>query len=322
MRVSLRIRRASAAVRLVLLASVLVLAAVLGRPSEARTVHALRDSATGAVSLTDSRGGGAILSAQSLLPGQSVSGSVTLTNSGDSPASVSLTQSDLVDSPGPGGARLSNALLISVDDVTGGRRVYVGPLAVMPAIPLGTFPPGGAREFRFSASLPNALPPGLMGASASVRYDWTATSDPGGGNGNGGGGGNGNGNGGGGGGTTGTPPPQPPAPLTLTVAGKSAQKAKKSISATATCDRPCKLTATATFTGVKKGGSIKPKVPPAGAAAGKPVKITVPFSKKAQAALKKALKAKRSKASVTISVTATGTDGQQVVRAFVVKLKR
>lgn len=313
--------RAGAALRLLFLAAVVAVATAIGGPSEARTVHALRDSATGAVSLSDSRGGGAILSASQLHPGHSVSGSLTLTNSGDLPAAVSLSQADLVDSPGMNGARLSSSLVVEVDDVTSGRRVYFGPLAVMPAIPLGTFPAGGAREFRFTATLPGTAPGDLMGTSARVRYDWTATADQS-GAGGGGGSGNGSGSGGGGGGGTTDPRPVPPTLLALTLKGKSPQKAR-TVSAFATCNSACTLTAGATLMGVKKKvARLKARIARTSANRAQPVKITVPIPKKTQKALKKVLRGKRSKARVAIVVTATGAGDEKVVRSLFVKLKR
>ncbi|MEA2458507.1 MAG: hypothetical protein QOC95_1479, partial [Thermoleophilaceae bacterium] len=169
-----RPRRRFAVLRLAVLTGAVAVTALLDAPADTRAVRAVPVASTGAMSITSSHSG-AILSASRLLPGDSVTGSVTITNSGEAPALVTLSQADLVDSPGHAGARLSAALLVEVEDVTSNRRVYFGPLATMPPVDLGRFAAGAARLIRFTATVPVVLPPGLMKTSTSVRYDWTAT---------------------------------------------------------------------------------------------------------------------------------------------------
>src|SRR4051794_8924515 len=148
----------------------LVLIAVLIPPPREQSIRAT--AATGNVKLADSRGGGAIVSAAGMNPGDSVTGSVTISNSGDAPAKLALSKSQLLDSPGVGGGRLSDALYLSVDDLSIGRRVYEGPLASMPSFPLAPIPAGGRHAFRFVVRLPQTRGDAYQLASTSVRFEW------------------------------------------------------------------------------------------------------------------------------------------------------
>jgi Ca2+-binding RTX toxin-like protein len=143
----------------------------------------LRSSAHGAISKSNSRDGRAIFTAQNLAPGGSVSGSVTIGNTGSAPGSLVLSAADLSDSPGVQGGILSSALDLRVTDVTAGSdlSIYSGKLGDMPEQRLVTLMPGDQRTYRFVASLPDGGEPASDGsgdnafqqASASVDYRWT-----------------------------------------------------------------------------------------------------------------------------------------------------
>src|SRR3954469_14429663 len=135
-------------------------------------------AATGNVKLVNSRVGGAIVSAAHMDPGDSVRGTVTLTNSGDAPAAHELSESHLVDTPGLGGGRLSEALFLAVDDLSARRRVYDGPLASMITFPLNPVPAGARHSFRFTVRLPRTRGDAYQVAFTSVRFDWSATALP------------------------------------------------------------------------------------------------------------------------------------------------
>ncbi len=97
----------------------------------------------------------------------------------------------MLDQPGVNGGKLSNAVHLDVQDVTGGGAVPVfsGQLAGLQSRALGNIAPGEARTYRFTASLPDTgAPPSptsgdnaYAGSSLTARYAWTATApDPGG----------------------------------------------------------------------------------------------------------------------------------------------
>jgi|GEM_PF-4379012 len=94
-------------------------------------------------------------------------GTVTIANTGSDAAALVLRGGEVTDTPGRTGGVLSDQLSLSVVDVTAPaapRAVYAGPLATMPAQPLGDLRPGEARTFEFTATLPEGGGPGPQNA--------------------------------------------------------------------------------------------------------------------------------------------------------------
>jgi hypothetical protein len=141
------------------------------------TLHVLR-TAGAAATLTDSLGGGAIVTAANMGAGNSVTGDVRIAFDGDATAAVALTTSGVTDTPGPGGGRLSDVLLVAVDDLTTGQPVYAGPLATMPEVQAGRLSPGDAHDYRFTVTLPRSAGDGFQSSTAELAYVWTATDAP------------------------------------------------------------------------------------------------------------------------------------------------
>jgi len=159
-------------------------AAVLGR-SGGPGAEAAVIRAEGSFAFTNSREGTPIFTASGIGPGDSASGTVEITDSGSEAAALTLTQHNLVDTPGGGGGVLSAQLTLRVTDVTAPGApvsVYSGPLASMPPQSAGTLAAGASRTFEFVASLPEAGPAtdqnSVQGASTSVGYSWTAGEVP------------------------------------------------------------------------------------------------------------------------------------------------
>jgi hypothetical protein len=147
-----------------------------GRGSERRASTRL-ELVDGSLSLRNSLEGQAVFTADDIGPGDSTSGTVTVANAGTLAGDLTLTESALSDTPGPGGQPLSAQLRLVVRDVTAGvspATVYAGPLNGVGALPLGTLGPGAARVFDFTASLPATEDNSVAGASMSVSYTWTA----------------------------------------------------------------------------------------------------------------------------------------------------
>ena len=173
--------RAGAAVTLAALA----LAAVSAGSPKGPDVR-MMGGATGALSISNSNEGRAILAVGGMRPRDAAKGAVTVWNSGTSPGSFVLSQSNLVDAVGIGGGVLSGKLDLSVVDVTdpaSPTAVYAGKLGEMGAVALGTFYPGDARKYEFRVAFPDGGAPrsrtsgdnAYQAASMSVQYDWTAT---------------------------------------------------------------------------------------------------------------------------------------------------
>jgi hypothetical protein len=137
-------------------------------------------SASGSLSLSNSKEGTAIFRAEAMRPGQSASGSVTIANTGTVNAALTLEAENASDTPGPGGGRLSNRLDLDVIDVTVATdpvTVYEGPLKRLVATNVGSIAPGAARTYVFVASV---KPTGsadneLQGAALSTGFRWNAT---------------------------------------------------------------------------------------------------------------------------------------------------
>jgi spore coat-associated protein N len=175
--------------RLLTLAAICAVAAACAGAGLARTdqpAQAVLTQATGDLHLSSSRNGQAIFRATGLAPGRSVSGTVTILNSGSLPGDLTLWQLDVADHPGPHGGRLSSVVKLSIADVSGGSSIpiFAGRLGGLGARTLGAIGPSQARTFRFTASLPNGgRPPGptagdnaFAGSGLTVRYAWIATS--------------------------------------------------------------------------------------------------------------------------------------------------
>jgi hypothetical protein len=167
-------------VRWTLLAAALVgvsLLAAEGRPGAAAPRVELVD---GTLSLQNSLDGQAVFSAENIGPGDSAVGSVTVSNAGTVAGALTLSQSASSDTPGPGGAPLSERLDLVVRDATSGSptTVYSGRLDALGSLALGTLGPGAARVYSFNASLPPSAGEAVAAASMSVSYRWTAETSP------------------------------------------------------------------------------------------------------------------------------------------------
>lgn len=89
---------------------------------------------------TNNRANRAILTSTRLVPGGTATGTVTIRNTGDIGGDFSLSSSDIVDTPGSNGGRLSGVLTLAIDGTTApAYTVYNGPLTAMPTLALGTW---------------------------------------------------------------------------------------------------------------------------------------------------------------------------------------
>ena len=142
----------------------------VGHAAPAPLAQAL--TADGAARL-DAGSGAAILSGREMLPGQSVTGTVTVANVGNAPGRFELSASTLVDMPGPQGGRLGDRLRLTVLDVREGRDVYAGSLAGLSHAALGTFAPQASHEYRLTVTLTTGQGDNAyQSASASITFDW------------------------------------------------------------------------------------------------------------------------------------------------------
>ena len=120
-------------------------------------------------------GGSAVFAARDLVPGQTVTGSVVLSNDGGSPGRFWLGTDIFAGTSSPAGSGLGRALRVVVTEVGGaGRSLYRGTLAGFSAVDLGTFAPRAVRAFRVAVTLPRQVAASVAGDALSVRLHWTA----------------------------------------------------------------------------------------------------------------------------------------------------
>jgi hypothetical protein len=164
-------------------------AAAAGTGVHREPPRAVISQVSGELHITNSREGQALFQAQGLAPGRSVTGTVELSNAGTLAGDLGFQQLDVQDVPGVNGGRLSDAVHLDIQDVTGGNNVpvFAGQLGTLQSRALGNIAPGEVRTYRFTASLPDGgAPPSptsgdnaYAGSALTVRYSWTATApDP------------------------------------------------------------------------------------------------------------------------------------------------
>ena len=126
----------------------------------------------GTLTMTNSAAGSAVVTETSpvnkdnMQPGQSVSGSVTITNSGSLPADLALSISNVANSFPAG------ALNLVITD--GATTVYSGAVANTTApIALGsTWAAGASHTYGVTVSVPSAADNSAQGKTASFELDW------------------------------------------------------------------------------------------------------------------------------------------------------
>jgi hypothetical protein len=162
----------------------LLLLAIAGgaaaRPHEAELG---RLTADGPVTLASNKPGVALLHADAFKPGDSVSGTLSLTNDGDGPGELELGATGLRDVPGAHGGLLSHVLRLRVEDLGGGRPPLEAALDRASTFALGSLRGGETRSYRVTATFPDGgLPLGpaagdnlQQGSSVQVALQWQLT---------------------------------------------------------------------------------------------------------------------------------------------------
>ena len=152
------------------------------QPSRAAQLE-LASGPGGSLTLSNDKEGSAILSLANMRPGDSVTDTVTLGNTGTLDGDLSLSTSNLVDTPGGGGGALSGELDLRIRDVTNSgspATVYDGKLNALSATALGTLAAGASRVYEFRVSFPDAGPGAenaYQGSAMNVQFDWTAVNN-------------------------------------------------------------------------------------------------------------------------------------------------
>ena len=156
------------------LAGLLVAAAVAvgsGADFVSNSVNTANAFSTGTLSQQNSKADKAIFDLANLKPGDTLNGSVTITNSGTLPASFTLTENAV-----NGFVKADNLTLVitragsttPVWSGTFGALTKAGPLD------LGTFAAGEKRDYTFSTTLAQSADNTEQGKTAKATYTWDA----------------------------------------------------------------------------------------------------------------------------------------------------
>ena len=138
---------------------------------------------------SNSRAPGTILNVSALKPGESQSGTVDITNTGDVAGVFSLSKANVVDSDTSN--PLSSKLDLVVEDLgppsapTAPALEYGGELGAMGVIDLGTFAPAAGHRYKFTVTFPDGGTPSgpatgdnaYKGDNVRVDYNWESVSD-------------------------------------------------------------------------------------------------------------------------------------------------
>jgi hypothetical protein len=169
--------------RLEVLAVVVVaicLAVLSGGQQPSRAQLQLASGPGGSLTLSNDKEAAAVLSLGGMRPGDSVTDTVTLGNTGTLDGDLSLATSNLVDTPGSGGGALSGKLDLRIRDVTVPASpvvVYNGKIGALTPVALGTLAAGAARVYEFRVFFPDVAPGAenaYQGSAVSVQFDWSA----------------------------------------------------------------------------------------------------------------------------------------------------
>jgi hypothetical protein len=172
--------------RLEVLAVIIVaicLAVLSGGQKPSRAELQLASGPGGSLTLSNDKEGAAILWLDGMRPGDSVTDTVTLGNTGTLDGDLSLGTSNLVDTPGGGGGALSGELDLRIRDVTNSGSpvtVYSGKLDALTPTALGNLAAGDSRVYEFRVSFPDVgagAENAFQGSTMSVEFDWSAVND-------------------------------------------------------------------------------------------------------------------------------------------------
>jgi hypothetical protein len=152
---------------------------------DAQTVARDTPFTAGALTLSSSTDGEAILSAPGMWPGSSATGTVDIANSGPEPADFWLRRVALTDSGDP--AAFSQQLNLLIEDCgtfvsatpptceRSDSDVYVGTLAAMVSgQPLGLLAAGEMHRYGFTVTLDRSAGDQYQGDYAAATFHWSA----------------------------------------------------------------------------------------------------------------------------------------------------
>ena len=138
----------------------------------------------GILTNTNNHSGSAILTASLMKPGDSQTGTVTISNTGNISGDFSVYAQKISSAHGTNGGDLYATLQLKIEDCT--TVIYNGALNAFNAstspLALGTYAPADAHTYKLTVSFPNNGTPGgnttgdnaYQGSATTVEFNWTA----------------------------------------------------------------------------------------------------------------------------------------------------
>ena len=123
---------------------------------------------SGSLSLSNSKAISAVFNMSNLKPGDSVTGSVAITNSGTLPASFTLKETATSTFPN------ADLLTLKITDAKNPKIVWAGNLGALGTTGLGSWAAGEQREFVFTVTLSKDATNAEQGKTATALYAWGA----------------------------------------------------------------------------------------------------------------------------------------------------
>jgi hypothetical protein len=174
--------RATATLLATLAMSLTALGLAIAAPGgDDQDVRVALASAGGAVRITNSKEGQAVLNASAMRPGQGVSGTLRIGNAGDERGLFAVRPLALQDVPGEYGGMLSQhveLVLFDVTNVQAPKTVFAGRPAEFGQVVLGTIAPGAHREYLVAMTLPDSADNRFQGSSLTLGLEWLARPEP------------------------------------------------------------------------------------------------------------------------------------------------
>jgi hypothetical protein len=171
--------------RRLIIAAILILIAVLVAVFTTATfttssANAGNVIAAGDLSVDNDLKGAAILTANGLVPGDSATGTVQISNVGSAAGNFSLTTTNLKDTPAT--PPFSGKLDLVITDITNASspsQVYSGKLNAVGTVQLGKWTAGTSHKYKFVATFPNGTPAEdnqYKKASTTIDFVWNVVS--------------------------------------------------------------------------------------------------------------------------------------------------
>ncbi|MFW5473768.1 TasA family protein [Knoellia sp. CPCC 206450] len=142
-----------------------------GATFSSETSNTISTVTSGTLLHTNSKNGAEIFGLTNFKPGDTLNGSVTITNTGSLPATFSLTETSSAN------AFTGEYLKLAIKNTTSGVTVYDGTFGGLvdgTKNDLGVVAPGAANVYTFTVTLAQDAPNSEQGKTATAAYQWSS----------------------------------------------------------------------------------------------------------------------------------------------------